>query len=76
MAHFAELDENNKVIRIVVVKNEILLDENGSEKEELGQKFLEEIFGGRWIQTSYNAKFRGIFAGEGAFYDEVEDKFK
>lgn len=76
MAHFAELDKNNSVIRIVVVRNEILLDEKGVEKEELGQKFLNDLLGGRWIQTSYNAKFRGIFAGEGAVYDEMEDRFK
>lgn len=74
MAHFAELDENNIVLRVTVVANEVLLDENGIEQESLGLKHLEHL-GGRWVQTSYNNNFRGRYAGAGMFYDEEKDLF-
>ena len=53
MAHFAEVDENNIVIKVLVVGNEILLDENNVEQESLGQTFLKELFpdSGTWLQT-------------------------
>lgn len=68
MAHFAELDENNKVIRVLVVDNS---------QEHRGQDFLAVDcgLGGRWIQTSYNEKFRKKFAGIGDTYDPVQDIF-
>jgi hypothetical protein len=68
MAHFAQIDDNNVVINVVVVPNE---------QEHRGQEFLAEDLrlGGRWIQTSYNAKFRNKYAGIGDYYDEVEDVF-
>ncbi len=68
MAHFAEIDENNKVLRVLVVPNEFETD---------GQKYLaNEIgLGGIWIQTSYNGKIRKNFAGVGFTYDEVLDAF-
>lgn len=68
MAHFAELDDNNKVIRVLTVSNE---------HENRGEEFLsvDLKLGGRWIQTSYNHKIRGKFAGIGDTYDEVNDIF-
>ena len=75
MAHFAELDENNGVMRVLVIANEVLLDENGKESEAIGTKFCEETFGGRWVQTSYNHQFRGAFAGIGSYYNEKLDVF-
>lgn len=68
MAHFAELNDNNVVIRVLVVPNEF---------EERGEDYLaNEIgLGGRWIQTSYNGKIRGKYAGIGDTYDEVKDEF-
>lgn len=74
MAHFAELNENNVVLRVTSVANEVLLDENNIEQEELGLKHLEHL-GGTWVQTSYNSNFRGVFAGIGMIYDPVTDKF-
>lgn len=77
MAHFAQLDENNQVIQVIVVDNGFLLDENGEEKEELGVEFCKKLLGEntRWVQTSYNSKFRKRFAGTGAYYDPVKDVF-
>lgn len=68
MAHFAEIDENNKVLRVLVVPDEV---------EERGEDYLaNEIgLGGRWIQTSYNANIRGKYAGVGDIYDSASDMF-
>lgn len=74
MAHFAELDENNKVLRVIVVNNNELLD-NGVESEQKGINFCKQILGGNWIQTSYNSSFRGKFASTGDKYDKDLDKF-
>ena len=74
MAHFAELDENNIVLRVTTVANEVLLDENNIEQESLGLKHLEHL-GGRWVQTSYNANFRKNYADIGSLYDPINDAF-
>jgi len=74
MAHFAKLDENNVVTQVIVVSNDVLID-NGDEREELGVQFCQNLFGGRWVQASYNASFRGVFAGIGFTYDEAKDEF-
>jgi hypothetical protein len=68
MAHFAEINSNNVVLRVLVVSNE---------QEHRGQDFLANDcgLGGTWIQTSYNGNIRGKFAGEGDIYDEVNDEF-
>ena len=68
MAHFAEIDENNKVLRVLVVDNS---------PEHRGQEFLANDcdLGGTWIQTSYNENIRGKFAGTGDIYDPVNDRF-
>jgi hypothetical protein len=68
MSHWAELDENNKVIRVTVGNND---DPNGDE----GYKWLIDNLGGRWVQTSYNSNFRGKFAAIGDTYDETTDVF-
>lgn len=68
MSHWAEIDKNNKVIRVTVGDNN---DPNGDE----GYKWLIDNLGGRWIKTSYNNKIRGVFAGVGFTYDEVNDVF-
>jgi hypothetical protein len=68
MAHFAEIDENNIVTRVLVVPNE---------QEHRGQEFLanELGLGGFWIQTSYNANIRKNYAGIGYTFDPVRDAF-
>lgn len=68
MAHFAELDENNVVIRVIVVNNNELMD-NGSESEEKGIAFCQSLFPNtNWKQTSYNGNFRKNYAGVGYSY--------
>lgn len=77
MAHFAELDSNNIVTRVLVVNNIDIIDENGQEQEQLGITFLQNLLGAdtQWVQTSYNNNFRGTYAGIGYTYDEVSDIF-
>ena len=75
MAHFAELDENNVVKQVIVVHNNELLDENGVESEQKGIDFCVSLFGGTWVQTSYNATMRGKYAGIGDTYDPIADVF-
>ena len=75
MAHFAELDENNIVKRVIVVANEDILDENGQESEQKGIDLCHNMLGGNWKQTSYNHNFRGRYAGVGWLYDEENDMF-
>lgn len=75
MAHFAELDENNVVLRVIVVNNNELFDGEENESEQLGIDFCVAHFGGRWVQTSYNGNFRKNYAGEGYLYDPVRDAF-
>jgi hypothetical protein len=73
MAHFAKI-ENNVVIQVVAVhNNELLVD--GVEVEQKGIEFCESLFGGTWIQTSYNNNIRKQYAGVGYTYDSVKDEF-
>ena len=76
MAHFAELDSNNKVLRVIVVHNNELLV-NGVENEQKGIDFCKSLFGSNtnWIQTSYNNNFRKQYAGINYTYDPIKDKF-
>ena len=68
MAHFAEVDSNNIVLRVLKVPNE---------QEARGQDFLTTDLGlgGTWVQTSYNATIRKNFAGVGFSYDATADAF-
>jgi hypothetical protein len=75
MAHFAQLDDNNKVTQVVVLANEFITDESGNEVEALGVGFLSGLIGGTWKQTSYHANFRGKYAGIGDTYDAELDEF-
>ncbi len=77
MAHFAELDQNNTVLRVLVVCNDQIIDNNGHEQEALGITFLQGLFGAEthWVQTRYNANFRGKYAGIGDTYDPTTDVF-
>ena len=75
MAHFAELDSNNVVLRVVVVANKDTSDASGVEKESIGEAFCERLFGGNWVQTSYNGNFRKRYAGIGYKYDAGRDAF-
>jgi hypothetical protein len=75
MAHFAELDETNTVKQVIVVHNNELLDDNGNESEAKGIDFCVNLFGGTWVQTSYNANIRKNYAAIGMSYDPVNDWF-
>ena len=75
MAHFAELDANNVVLRVIVVDNKDTADANGVEKEHIGAAFCERLFGGNWKQTSYNGNIRKHYAGAGFTYNSVRDAF-
>lgn len=77
MAHFAELNADNKVLRVIVVGNPDCLDENGNESEQVGIEFCRSLFGQHttWLQTSYNGNIRGKYAGIGDTYDAVFDAF-
>jgi hypothetical protein len=77
MAHFAQLDENNIVLQVIVVNNDELMDENGAESEAKGASFCQSLFGVEtvWKQTSYNGNFRYNYAGIGYSYDAERDAF-
>lgn len=75
MAHFAELDNNNTVTRVIVIDNNDILDADGNESEELGKQFCLQFGDGPWVQTSYNANFRKNYAGIGYSYDAQRDAF-
>jgi hypothetical protein len=68
MAHFAQIDENNKVTQVVVTDN------NHPDGDE-GYQFLVDSLGGTWIKTSYNSGIRKRFAGVGMTYDATKDEF-
>ena len=68
MSHWAEVDSNNKVIRVLVGDNN---DPAGDE----GYQWLIDNLGGTWIKTSYNSKIRGTYAGIGYTYNPEEDIF-
>ena len=68
MSHWAEVDNDNKVIRVTVGDNN---DPAGDE----GYQWLIDNLGGTWIKTSYNSTIRGNFAGIGYMYLPLEDIF-
>jgi hypothetical protein len=68
MSHWAEIDNNNIVLRVLVGDNN---DPAGDE----GYAWLIDNLGGTWIKTSYNGKIRKNYAGAGYTYDEVRDAF-
>ena len=75
MAHFAEIDSNNVVLRVIVVGNKDTSTPDGVEKESIGRAFCERLFGGNWVQTSYNGNMRKNYAGIGYTYDATRDAF-
>ena len=77
MAHFAELDDSNVVLRVIVLNNNVILDENGNELEELGIAFCKSLYGNdtNWKQTSYNNSFRKNYAAVGFTWREDLDGF-
>jgi hypothetical protein len=72
MAHFAELDNNNVVLRVVVVGNDCVPSDEHIDGETWCINFFK---GGTWKQTSYNNNFRKQYAGIGYTYDAAKNKF-
>ena len=72
MAHFAKLDANNVVEQVIVVSNDDIKDNSGTEVESIGVAFCQKLLGAstNWKQTSYNNNFRGNYAGIGMTYAE------
>lgn len=73
MAHFAEIEDDGTVLRVVVVNNDVIT-EGGTEQESLGQAFLTDLLGGSWVQCSYNGnpvagQDRGGYPGPGWSWD-------
>jgi hypothetical protein len=75
MAHFA-LVNDSVVDQVIVIANENCDDLPFPESEPVGQAFIASLgLSGEWLQTSYNANFRGAYAGIGFTYDEDSDSF-
>lgn len=76
MAHFAQLNENNIVVKVIVVDNSNCGGGDFPESEPIGQNFIQQLgFNGNWKQTSYNASFRRNYAGLESIYIEEADIF-
>ena len=75
MAHFAELDNNNVVLRVVVINNSDITDADGNEVESIGREFCHNLYDGDWIQTSYNGNIRTRYAAIGYTYRADLDAF-
>jgi hypothetical protein len=79
MAHFAELNSSNEVLRVVVISNDDV-ESNGGELSSEAETFVASIVphsedGTAWKQTSYNSNFRKQYAGIGDTFDSSKDKF-
>ena len=79
MAHFAELNSSNEVIRVVVISNDDVAD-NGGDYSSQAETFVSNLIphsenGVAWKQTSYNNNQRKQYAGIGFTYDASKNKF-
>ena len=76
MAHFAQLDENNVVLQVIVVNNSDIMVDN-QESEAKGIAFCQSLLGAdtRWAQTSYSGSFRVRYAGIGYTFNVALNAF-
>jgi len=79
MAHFAELNSSNEVLRVIVISNDDV-NANGGELSSEAETFVASIVphstgGTAWKQTSYNNNFRKQYAGIGDTFDVSKNKF-
>jgi hypothetical protein len=76
MAHFVRMHGEN-CQEVIVVNNETLENKPFPESESIGIAFCKSLYGAdtEWLQTSYNANFRGAYAGSGMIYDSELDIF-
>lgn len=77
MAHFAQLDDNNQVLQVIVISNTDILDAQGQESEEVGIAWCHRAYGAgtKWKQTSYNNRIRKNYAIVGGRYSPELDAF-
>jgi hypothetical protein len=85
MAQFAEINDLKRVIRVLVVDDKDTQDTDGNIVEAIGQKYLQDAFGGTWLRTDKGTRggihrtggtpFRKNYAGIGCTYDETRDAF-
>jgi hypothetical protein len=79
MAHFAELDINNKVLRVLKACNQDIINNGGEQSEQAALHFQSIVKfsenGVKWVQTSYNNNFRKQYAGRNYTFDPVKNKF-
>jgi hypothetical protein len=70
MAHFAKINSNKVIEQVIVISNDDITV-NGQESEQKGKDFIANVLNleGDWVQTSYNANFRGKYAGIGDTWD-------
>lgn len=68
MAHFAQIDENNIVLRVLVVPDS---------EQDRGHQYLavDLLLGGAWVQCSYNGNLRKNYPGAGYTFDAQRDAF-
>lgn len=77
MAHFAEINDQWIVQRVIAVNNAVLLNEQGIECEWLGEQFCQQLYGAhtKWVQTSYNESKYKNYAGIGYTFDPYRSAF-
>ena len=77
MAHFAEINGDGIVQRVVVIADSDCLDSGNNESESVGIAFCRSLFGvgTNWVQTSYNNRVRHRYAGVGMKYDSSNNVF-
>jgi hypothetical protein len=82
MAHFAQLDKNNRVLQVIVIANSEIIDsdvlnDNDTAAEQKGIEFCKKLLGQdtNWAKTSYNSNFRKHYAGIGYIFDSERDAF-
>lgn len=79
MAHFAEINSDGIVLRVVVACNQDIANNGGEQSEQAAEHFKTVCplsnEGVKWVQTSYNNNFRKQYAGKGYFYDSTKNKF-
>jgi len=76
MAHFARIDENNMVTKVTPISNDDCGGGTFPASEPIGQAFIASLgLDGDWLQTSYHANFRALYAGIGYTYDAALDEF-
>ena len=70
MAYFAEIDDTQTVVQVIAVNNADVDNLPFPASEPYGQAFIASLgIQGTWLQTSYNARFRGLYAGIGYTFD-------